>query len=343
MSAFRDPEAKEQLFWRWPLPDLLFSVVIACYNQENFVRESVESALSQRHLSKEVIVIDDASKDGTADVLRSFGDSITFVTLPINRGATAARNHGASLAKGRYLVFLDGDDVLMPWALDVYSRLATARDPMLILGRAALFHGEVPAVKETDVPRSLQFVDYANFFKKDRPWVYNSSSLVVERAAFCSAGGWSEGIFYQDAQDLLNKMGFKGTAILLLNPETVWYRMHSANAILNIAGFMKGIKLLLAKAKAGAYPGDRKQQIRRSAWFGGLIFYWLKESIRTGAYWDACRLFASTWWMILLAIISRGIARVSGRKATEELLLHVNEPVTNSKMYSDGDVFRGAI
>jgi glycosyltransferase involved in cell wall biosynthesis len=118
------------------LSELRFSIVIACYNQEGFVREAVESALCQEHPGKEVIVVDDGSRDGTGDVLNTFGASIILARLSINRGADAARNHGASLASGEYLVFLDGDDVLMSWALDVYGRLITACCPKFILGRA---------------------------------------------------------------------------------------------------------------------------------------------------------------------------------------------------------------
>ena len=58
------------------MSELRFSIVVACYNQEGFVREAVESALSQKPPSKEIIVVDDGSRDGTADVLKTFGASI---------------------------------------------------------------------------------------------------------------------------------------------------------------------------------------------------------------------------------------------------------------------------
>ena len=69
------------------LSDVQFSIVIACYNQEVFVRQAVESALAQEYSSKKIIVVDDCSSDGTADVLNTFGESIILARLPINRGA----------------------------------------------------------------------------------------------------------------------------------------------------------------------------------------------------------------------------------------------------------------
>jgi glycosyltransferase involved in cell wall biosynthesis len=303
------------------MSDVRFSIVIACYNQEGFVREAVESALSQGHRSKEVIVVDDGSCDGTADVLKTFGELIILARLPINRGVDAARNHGASLATGEYLVFLDGDDVLTSWALDVYDRLITARRPAFILGRSVIFRGKVPEVKTGDLPCNIQFVEYADFFAKDRPGLYNTSALVVNRSTFWSAGGWSQGIFYQDIQDLLTKMGTSGKMVLVLAPGTVWYRMHLTNAVHKVSAFIKGIYVLLAKARAGLYPGGRKRWVGRSAWFGGLIFYWTKEAMREGLYRDGVILLASGGWMILLAVIRRGAAWLVGRKPIELLPL----------------------
>ncbi len=303
------------------MSDPLFSIVIACYNQEGFVRQAVESALSQEHPSKEVIVVDDASGDGTAAVLDSFGPTIIFAGLRKNGGAAAARNHGASLASGRYLVFLDGDDVLMPGALDVYARLITARNPKLIFGRSAKCYGAIPEAKTAQLPSTIQFVEYENFLAKDRPCVFNTSTLVVDRAAFGSAGGWSPEIFYQDIQDLLTKMEVSGKIILVVSPETVWYRMHSTNAVTKVLPFVDGIYVLLAKAKAGRYPGGPERWAERSAWFGGLIFYWTKTAMRARLYRDAFILLASGWWMILFAIMRRGTAWLVGRKPIEILPL----------------------
>lgn len=317
------------------MSELMFSVVVACYNQEGFVREAVESALLQQHPSKEIIVVDDGSQDGTADVLKTFGESIILARLPVNGGAVAARNHGASLASGKYLVFLDGDDVLMAQALEVYDRLIAARNPKIIFGRSVKCYGKVPEVKTTDLPCDIQFVEYANFLAKDRPCVFNTSTLVVDRSTFWSAGGWSPGIFYQDIQDLLTKLAVSGKVILVLAPDTVWYRMHSTNAVSKVSPFLEGIHVLLAKAGAGLYPGGRERWVERSAWFGGLIFYWTKTALRAGLYRDAFILLASGWWMILFAVIRRGTAWLVGRKPIEILSSSHDQPAKALRIVSD--------
>lgn len=302
----------------------MFSIVIACHNHEAFIRKAVDSALSQRHPGKEIIAVDDGSGDGSAEILRSYGKSIVFAGLPENRGAGSARNHGASLARGKYLVFLDGDDVLMPWALDVYDRLITACQPELILAKCARVVGEIPAVAPEGIPHNIQFVTYPNFLSKDRPWVYNTSSFIVHRSTFQSAGGWSPDIFYQDIQDLLNKLAIAGTTALVLAPATVWYRIHSTNAIRRITPFVEGIHVLKAKAKAGVYPGGLVARWRRNAWFGGLIFYWAKEALRSGLYWDAFKVLLSDGWLVVFGTLQRSAAWLGGRRPTLTLPLDLN-------------------
>lgn len=302
----------------------LFSVIIACHNHEEFVSEAVVSALSQRHPTMEIIAVDDGSRDNTAHILDSFGESIITASLPENRGAGAARNHGASLASGEFLVFLDGDDVLMPWALDVYEQLVASCKPRMILGRCTKCVGAIPQRKAEDIPQQVEFVAYPDFLSKDRPWVYNSSSFVVRRSDFLSAGGWSTDIFYQDIQDLLNKLGIAGNTALVLEPATVWYRMHSTNAVRRVTPFVDGLFLLLTKTKNGAYPGGVQDQTRRNAWLGGLIFYWGKEALHTGHYRHARALFVQGWWRVLWAILRRSFARITGRRATQTLPLHLN-------------------
>lgn len=94
---------------------VLVSVVIPTHNRESVVNRSIRSALAQTHYNLEVIVVDDGSTDGTADLLRSYRDErVRVLTLATNEGASAARNRGIEEAKGRYVGFLDSDDEWLP-------------------------------------------------------------------------------------------------------------------------------------------------------------------------------------------------------------------------------------
>ena len=97
----------------------LLSVVIPTWNRAHLVCEAVQSALKQRAGAVEVIVVDDASSDGTAELLQeTFGSQIRLLQLESRRGPGAARNAGASLASGEFVAFLDSDDVWLDGKLD---------------------------------------------------------------------------------------------------------------------------------------------------------------------------------------------------------------------------------
>src|SRR5688500_7270448 len=87
----------------------LVSVVISCFNHENYISEAIASALAQTYPSVEVIVIDDGSTDGSWDVARSFAEVRCFRQTNVGTPA-ATRNRGLQESRGNYVVFLDGDD-----------------------------------------------------------------------------------------------------------------------------------------------------------------------------------------------------------------------------------------
>jgi glycosyltransferase involved in cell wall biosynthesis len=87
------------------------SIVIPCYNQEKWIGEAIDSCLSQLNVHTEVIVIDDGSTDKSLEIIKSYGSKIIWETGP-NRGVNPARNRGSELATGKYIRFLDADDLL---------------------------------------------------------------------------------------------------------------------------------------------------------------------------------------------------------------------------------------
>src|SRR4029077_16235337 len=91
------------------------SVVIPTWNRAGLVGEAVESALGQEGGDLEVIVVDDGSTDGTAEVIeRRFGKSVKLLRMATRSGVGAARNEGVCQATGDLLAFLDPDDLWLP-------------------------------------------------------------------------------------------------------------------------------------------------------------------------------------------------------------------------------------
>ena len=106
--------------------DPLVSIVIPTFNRRRFVTEAIDSALNQTHARCQVIVVDDGSRDGTADFLRQqYGERIVLVEQA-NQGPGIARNSGIKAASGEFIQFLDADDQLhsqkIEIGLDVFRR-----------------------------------------------------------------------------------------------------------------------------------------------------------------------------------------------------------------------------
>jgi glycosyltransferase involved in cell wall biosynthesis len=105
----------------------LASVVIDNYNSARFLGETIESALAQTYPQTEVVVVDDGSADASRDVIATFGDRVVPV-LKENGGQGSALNAGFERCSGDVVVFLDGDDVLLPSAVDGAVRALARTD-----------------------------------------------------------------------------------------------------------------------------------------------------------------------------------------------------------------------
>ena len=87
----------------------LVSIIMPCYNGEAFLAEAVGSVLAQTFRDFELIVVDDGSTDGSADILARYVDPVRVIRQT-NRGVSAARNVGIAAARGDFIAFLDADD-----------------------------------------------------------------------------------------------------------------------------------------------------------------------------------------------------------------------------------------
>lgn len=92
----------------------LVSILIPAYNAEKWLADTLRSALAQTWLNKEIIVVDDGSRDGTLALARSFESVGVKVATQKNSGASAARNHAFKLCQGEFIQWLDADDLLAP-------------------------------------------------------------------------------------------------------------------------------------------------------------------------------------------------------------------------------------
>ena len=205
------------------------SVIIPTYNRQIVISRAIESVLAQSLSPREVIVVDDGSTDGTADVLASFGDSIRSIRQN-NQGQAVARNVGVDHASGDYVAFLDSDDW---WNVD---KLERQLEFFLSMNADACFHdftlqnpatGRAVASWNHECHRmgwpvlSSDMVDDALSVVVRRADVFFTSTLLMRREVFVRLGGYrSEYRRCQDV-DMHCRLALNGTVAFLDEPLAV--------------------------------------------------------------------------------------------------------------------------
>ncbi|AWV99994.1 glycosyltransferase family 2 protein [Arcticibacterium luteifluviistationis] len=194
---------------------MLLSVIIPVYNSPLYIEEALKSVIKNIPLESEILVIDDGSTDQTPEVLKNFDYNISIL-FKENGGPSSARNWGIKHSKGKYISFLDADDI---WPNDKISRqlnhLESNPESDLIWGRTLPFGINIQEEKPV-------FSAYlgAGLFRK---------------SAFDKVGNFDEQLLFGEDIDWYLRAK---EARLLLNIENeigLHYRLHQNNSTNNIS------------------------------------------------------------------------------------------------------------
>jgi hypothetical protein len=222
------------------------------------------------------------------------------------------------MAVGEYLVFLDGDDALTPWALDMYDRIVQARKPMLILGNHWWFRGMLPALQPADTPHEIRIVEYEDILRRDRPFG-EPSTKVIDRQAFQDVQGWSPDTWPMEHTDLLLRLCACGRTILIFTPRTNFYRRHPDNDSANIAHSFPALHKIIDNERSGEYVGGKARRFERQAVIGGRILTLARRAAEAGLHGDALKVFGRGWPMALAAVTRRLGIMLKRRKPCETI------------------------
>ncbi len=209
------------------------SVICPVFNGERYLRAALESVVAQDVQPCELVVIDDGSTDASMEVVAALSAPfpVRTVSQP-NAGQSAARNHGARLAEGTHLAFLDQDDV---WYA---NHLRVLAEPFLEQPDLGFSYADVDRtddrgrIIELDFLRSSgRFVplrSLAAFLGNDM-FVLPSASL-VDKAAFAQVGGFDERLMGYEDDDLFLRIFCAGRRPSFVERSLSQWRLHGRNA-----------------------------------------------------------------------------------------------------------------
>lgn len=212
----------------------IVSVLMTSYNREKYISTAIESVLSSTLRELELIIVDDGSKDRTVQIARSYAEKDSRVRVhqnPKNLGDYPNRNQAASLARGKYLKYVDSDDYMYPWALEIMVG-TMEKYPEAGWGLCSMEPNPQRVFPFMLNPREAYEYHYKG------PGLFRRAPLsaIIRKDTFDQAGGFNP-IRMAGDYEMWHRLAQRFSVVLM--PEgMVWYRVHGDQEIRDMQQFI---------------------------------------------------------------------------------------------------------
>lgn len=188
----------------------MFSIVIPLYNKENCIVKTLDSVLTQSFKNFEVIIVDDGSTDGSADIVGAMQDSRIRLIFRQNGGPSAARNTGIMAAEGEMVAFIDADDIWTPDYLQEMNNLIGDYPDAVIYGmNYGVIEGKRTICGETKPYRGYLDGSWGSF-----PFFFWTSSTCCRKSELVRLGGFDERMMYGEDCDMWYRLLLEGKGVV---------------------------------------------------------------------------------------------------------------------------------
>jgi glycosyltransferase involved in cell wall biosynthesis len=236
-------------------PDI--SVVLATYDRRHSLPRAVASVLAQDDVRFELIVVDDASRDGTADYLATLRDPrIRTIAAERNGGPSAARNLGLTAARADIVAFLDSDDAYRQHRLAA-PLAAFAADAGLVCTLSSAIRHDRKRSREARIPAIRLGAPAFEWALICDLIPVEATSITVRREAALAAGGFCERLRLTEDREFLIRLARQGGALLL--PEPLWEKFWGDDNLSN--DWAKAASGLIAYARERPEIAGRYRKI----------------------------------------------------------------------------------
>jgi len=199
----------------------LVSVVIPMYNAEKYIEAALQSVFEQSYQNVEIVIVDDGSKDGSVELVNSLGKSNINLIQQENSGPATARNRGVQEAQGKWIAFLDADDLWLEGKLT--AQLAGLQGKRWGYCDSVFMGGVNDGKRDSELNAKMQgnvleHLTCSNFI--------GTSGVLIEREVFLESGGFDGELRSIQDWDLWLRIASK-QEVSYVNEPLVRYRVHS--------------------------------------------------------------------------------------------------------------------
>jgi glycosyltransferase involved in cell wall biosynthesis len=206
----------------------LVSILIPAYNAQEWIADTIRSALAQTWPRKEIIIVDDGSRDQTLAIARQFASKEVSVNAQANQGAAAARNRAFSLSQGEYIQWLDADDLLSADKISIQlGRADEARQRRLLLSSGWGYFAYRPQrARFTPTPLWCDLSPVEWLLRKMGQGLHmQTATWLVSRELTEAAGPWDARLLGDDDGEYFCRVLLAGNGTLFIPDAKVYYRV----------------------------------------------------------------------------------------------------------------------
>ena len=205
-----------------------FSVIIPLYNKAPYIRKALESVLAQTYTDYELIIVDDGSTDGSAEIAEAFLQTPASRLSPLafrlirqaNSGVSAARNNGVAQAHGDYIAFLDADDWWEPTYLERMAQLIEDYPDAGLYACNYVYYKPGKTHVALNIPTG--YINYPKAYYKSNAMPVWTGAAMIPRKVFDELGGFPLGIKLGEDFLLWSKIALQ-YPVAFLNEPLAWY------------------------------------------------------------------------------------------------------------------------
>lgn len=235
------------------------AVIIPSYNSASFLRQCLDSILSQTYPVTEIIVVDDGSKDNAREVVESYPEPVRYFWQP-NGGPAVARNTGVQQTTSPWIAFLDADDSWEPRKIELQVKVLQA-NPLAVLcytGKLLLFPNGVKEVSDVKpATRLWPLIRYQN--------PITPSTILMRRDAFEAVGGFDKRFLGCEDWDFWFRLGPERQMVALHEPVTR-YSVTPTGLSMNYDRMLSEVGKMISLSLIKDLKGWARWSWKRRAW-----------------------------------------------------------------------------